>query len=108
MPTNSEQIGINAGRRLLVTSYEPVIGLEVHCQLKTNSKLFCGCSTAFGAEPNAQTCPVCLGMPGVLPVMNKEALRFSLRIGEALGCVIRKQSRFARKNYFYPDSPKGY
>ena len=91
-----------------MTSYEPVIGLEVHCQLKTNSKLFCGCSTAFGAEPNAQTCPVCLGMPGVLPVMNKEALRFSLRIGEALGCVIRKQSRFARKNYFYPDSPKGY
>ena len=91
-----------------MSTYEPVIGLEVHCQLLTKSKLFCGCSTAYGAPPNHHTCPVCLGHPGVLPVMNEEVLRFALRIGEALGCTIRETSVFARKNYFYPDLPKGY
>ena len=91
-----------------MTQYEPVIGLEVHCQLKTNTKLFCGCSAEFGATPNAHTCPVCLGMPGALPVMNRLALRHALVLGTALDCTIRNQSRFARKNYFYPDSPKGY
>jgi aspartyl-tRNA(Asn)/glutamyl-tRNA(Gln) amidotransferase subunit B len=91
-----------------VGQYEPVIGLEVHCQLATRSKLFCGCSTQFGAAPNQNTCPVCLGLPGVLPVLNEEVLRFSLRIGIALGCAIRNKSQFARKNYFYPDLPKGY
>jgi aspartyl-tRNA(Asn)/glutamyl-tRNA(Gln) amidotransferase subunit B len=90
------------------SKYEAVIGLEVHAQLKTKSKIFCGCSTAFGAEPNSQTCPVCLGMPGVLPVMNHSALEFALRIGLATGCWIAPISIFARKNYFYPDLPKGY
>ena len=88
--------------------YEAVIGLEVHAQLKTKTKIFCGCSTAFGAEPNSQTCPVCLGMPGVLPVMNRSALEFALKIGLATDCQIASESIFARKNYFYPDLPKGY
>jgi aspartyl-tRNA(Asn)/glutamyl-tRNA(Gln) amidotransferase subunit B len=88
--------------------YEVVIGLEVHAQLKTKTKIFCGCSTTFGAEPNSQTCPVCLGMPGVLPVMNRSALEFALKIGLATGCQIASESIFARKNYFYPDLPKGY
>ncbi|HEX9427107.1 MAG TPA: Asp-tRNA(Asn)/Glu-tRNA(Gln) amidotransferase GatCAB subunit B, partial [Candidatus Polarisedimenticolia bacterium] len=88
--------------------YEPVIGLEVHCQLLTESKIFCGCSTRFGAPPNTQVCPICLGMPGVLPVLNRRAVEFALRAGLALGCEIRPRSVFARKNYFYPDLPKGY
>jgi len=88
--------------------YEPVIGLEVHAQLSTESKIFCGCSTRFGAPPNQQTCPVCLGMPGVLPVLNKKAVEFALRAGLATNCKIARRCIFARKNYFYPDLPKGY
>jgi aspartyl-tRNA(Asn)/glutamyl-tRNA(Gln) amidotransferase subunit B len=88
--------------------FEAVIGLEVHAQLKTKSKIFCTCSTEFGAEPNHHTCPVCLGMPGVLPVLNREVVNFTLRTGLALHCTINPLSRFARKNYFYPDLPKGY
>jgi aspartyl-tRNA(Asn)/glutamyl-tRNA(Gln) amidotransferase subunit B len=88
--------------------FEPVIGLEVHAQLKTRTKIFCGCSTSFGAPPNTHTCPVCLGMPGVLPVLNKKVVEYALRMGIATHCSIAKESRFARKNYFYPDLPKGY
>jgi aspartyl-tRNA(Asn)/glutamyl-tRNA(Gln) amidotransferase subunit B len=87
---------------------ETVIGLEIHAQLKTQSKIFCGCSTAFGASPNSQTCPICLGMPGVLPVLNKKVVEFAIRLGLATSSTINKYSRFARKNYFYPDLPKGY
>jgi len=89
-------------------AYEPVIGLEVHAQLKTKTKIFCGCSTSFGAPPNTHTCPVCLGMPGVLPVLNKKVVEYTLRMAMATGCNANKNSRFARKNYFYPDLPKGY
>ena len=88
--------------------YEPVIGMEVHAQLKTDSKIFCGCSTRFGAESNTQTCPVCLGMPGVLPVLNKKVVEMTIAAGLATHCRIAPSSRFARKNYFYPDLPKGY
>jgi aspartyl-tRNA(Asn)/glutamyl-tRNA(Gln) amidotransferase subunit B len=88
--------------------YEAVIGLEVHAQLKTASKIFCGCSTKFGAGPNSQTCPICLGMPGVLPVLNRRVLEMAVKTGLALHCKISPYSRFARKNYFYPDLPKGY
>ncbi|MCK4846915.1 MAG: Asp-tRNA(Asn)/Glu-tRNA(Gln) amidotransferase subunit GatB [Deltaproteobacteria bacterium] len=88
--------------------YETVIGLEVHAQLATNTKLFCGCPVAFGAEPNTQTCPVCLGMPGVLPVINKTAIDYGVRMALATKCTVNKKSIFARKNYFYPDLPKGY
>jgi aspartyl-tRNA(Asn)/glutamyl-tRNA(Gln) amidotransferase subunit B len=92
----------------LLTRYEPVIGLETHVELGTASKMFCGCSTTFGAEPNTQTCPVCLGLPGSLPVANAAAIEATIRIGLALGCRIATWSRFARKNYFYPDIPKGF
>jgi aspartyl-tRNA(Asn)/glutamyl-tRNA(Gln) amidotransferase subunit B len=88
--------------------FEAVIGLEVHAQLKTRTKIFCGCSTAFGAPPNTHTCPVCLGMPGVLPVLNKKVVAYAMRMALATGCTIAPESRFARKNYFYPDLPKGY
>ncbi len=88
--------------------YEPVIGLEVHAQLRTKSKIFCGCSASFGADPNTHTCPVCLGMPGVLPVLNKQVVEFALKLALATHCRIASQSVFARKNYFYPDLPKGY
>ena len=88
--------------------FEPVIGLEVHAQLKTRSKIFCGCSTEFGAEPNTHVCPVCLGMPGVLPVLNRKVVEYALRMAIATHCRIPPESRFARKNYFYPDLPKGY
>ncbi|MEA3428451.1 MAG: Asp-tRNA(Asn)/Glu-tRNA(Gln) amidotransferase subunit GatB, partial [Thermodesulfobacteriota bacterium] len=87
---------------------EPVIGLEVHAQLKTKTKIFCGCSTSFGAPPNTYTCQVCLGMPGALPVLNKKVIEYSLRTALATNCGINRESRFARKNYFYPDLPKGY
>lgn len=89
-------------------NYEAVIGLEVHAQMLTETKIFCGCPTKFGAEPNTQTCPVCAGMPGVLPVLNKKALFFAIKTGLAMNCRISPYSRFARKNYFYPDLPKGY
>src|SRR5215471_15604749 len=88
--------------------YEAVIGLEVHVQLLTRSKIFCSCSTRFGDPPNSNTCPVCLGLPGALPVLNREAVNMAMKTAVALNCSIRSQSRFARKNYFYPDLPKGY
>lgn len=88
--------------------FEPVIGLEVHAELKTKAKMFCGCSTQFGNAPNSQTCPVCLGMPGVLPVLNKRAVYFALRLAMTTGSEIAPRSIFARKNYFYPDLPKAY
>ncbi len=88
--------------------YEPVIGLEIHAQLKTESKIFCGCSTKFGGSPNTHTCPVCLGMPGVLPVLNRKVVEYAMRMALATHCTIAKVARFARKNYFYPDLPKGY
>lgn len=89
-------------------SYEAVIGLEVHVQLNTKSKIFCGCSTAFGAPPNTNTCPVCQGHPGVLPVLNETVLEKAMRTGLALGCTIADETRFDRKHYFYPDLPKAY
>jgi aspartyl-tRNA(Asn)/glutamyl-tRNA(Gln) amidotransferase subunit B len=88
--------------------YEAVIGLEVHAQMLTRSKIFCGCSTTFGSQPNSQTCPVCLGMPGVLPVLNKKVAEFAMKTALATHCTIAPLNRFARKNYFYPDLPKGY
>ena len=88
--------------------YEPVIGLEIHAQLLTRTKIFCGCSTAFGAPPNSQVCPVCLGLPGALPVLNRTAVDYAIKAALALGCDVQPQSVFARKNYFYPDLPKGY
>lgn len=88
--------------------YEAVIGLEIHAQMLTDTKIFCGCPTAFGSESNTQTCPVCSGMPGVLPVLNKKAVEFAIKTGIALNCKISDYSRFARKNYFYPDLPKNY
>jgi aspartyl-tRNA(Asn)/glutamyl-tRNA(Gln) amidotransferase subunit B len=87
---------------------ETVIGLEVHAHLLTKSKMFCGCNTKFGAEPNTQTCPVCLGMPGVLPVVNKKAVEYAVKMALAVNCKVNERSIFARKNYFYPDLPKGY
>ncbi len=88
--------------------YEPVIGLEIHVQLSTRTKMFCGCELSFGEEPNTRTCPICLGHPGTLPVTNAEAVHFGLMIGMALGCELAPRSIFHRKNYFYPDLPKGY
>ena len=88
--------------------FEPVIGLEVHSELSTNSKIFCGCSTQFGSKPNSQMCPVCMGLPGVLPVLNKKAMEYSVRIALALNCKITEFTKFDRKNYYYPDLPKNY
>ena len=92
----------------MAIEYEPVIGLEVHCELKTATKLFCGCKTTFGNEANTQVCPVCLGLPGTLPVMNEKAVEFAVKIGQALNCTISKYSKMDRKNYYYPDLPKAY
>ena len=91
-----------------IARYDPVMGLEVHVELSTASKLFCGCSTEFGAEPNAQVCPVCLGLPGSLPVLNRTAVESAIRLGLVLNCTIAEWCRFARKNYFYPDMPKNF
>ena len=95
-------------RAAIRAKYEPVIGLEVHAQLKTESKIFCSCSTRFGAAANTQVCPVCLGLPGVLPVLNERVVTFAVMTGLAVGSTIHRRSVFARKNYFYPDLPKGY
>src|SRR6202171_5643994 len=92
----------------VLAKYEAVIGLEVHVQLLTNSKIFCACSTRFGDAPNSNTCPVCLGLPGTLPVLNKRVVEMATRASLALNCAVHEHSRFARKNYFYPDLPKGY
>ena len=89
------------------TAYEPVIGLEIHVQLKTRTKMFCSCELSFGEEPNTRTCPVCLGLPGTLPVTNAQAVIFGMMMGMALGCEIAPRSIFHRKNYFYPDLSKG-
>src|ERR1700689_4558072 len=92
----------------LIAKYEPVIGLEVHVQLGTRTKIFCGCPTGFGNAPNSNVCPVCLGLPGALPVLSREAVELAIKASLALNCTVRGLSRFARKNYFYPDLPKGY
>ena len=91
-----------------VATYDPVMGLEVHVELGTASKMFCGCPTGFGTEPNSQVCPTCLGLPGSLPVVNRVAVESAIRIGLALNCSIAGWCRFARKNYFYPDMPKNF
>ena len=92
----------------VVSRFDPVMGMEVHVELHTATKMFCGCPTAFGAEPNSQVCPVCIGLPGALPVVNGQAVEWAIKIGLALGCSIAPYCRFARKNYFYPDQPKNY
>jgi aspartyl-tRNA(Asn)/glutamyl-tRNA(Gln) amidotransferase subunit B len=92
----------------VLAKYQPVIGLEVHVQLLTQSKAFCGCRNEYGGEPNTHVCPVCLGLPGALPVLNKQAVEFAVLAAKAIGCTINERSVFARKNYFYPDNPKGY
>ena len=92
----------------VLAAFDPVLGLEVHVELSTATKMFCGCPTAFGAEPNTQVCPVCLGLPGSLPVVNAAAVEAAVRIGLALNCDIASWCRFARKNYFYPDMPKDF
>src|ERR1700749_4880756 len=92
----------------ILAKYQPVIGLEVHVQLLTRTKAFCGCINEYGGEPNTHTCPTCLGLPGALPVLNRQAVEFAVLAAKAIGCEIRETSIFSRKNYFYPDSPKGY
>src|SRR4051812_26503652 len=106
-PTRSSRRSASTGAPL-VADYEAVIGLEIHVQLSTRTKMFCGCQLSFGEPPNTRTCPVCLGLPGALPVANEEAIRLGLMIGMALGSELAPRSIFHRKNYFYPDLPKGY
>jgi aspartyl-tRNA(Asn)/glutamyl-tRNA(Gln) amidotransferase subunit B len=105
MSNNAAEIGLATG---VMAKYEVVIGLEVHVQLLTKTKIFCACSTQFGDAPNVNTCPVCLGLPGTLPVLNKRAVELAMQASLALNCTVHEHSRFARKNYFYPDLPKGY
>ena len=105
MAKNASETGIAPE---ILAKYEAVIGLEVHVQLLTKTKIFCSCSTQFGDPPNTNTCPVCLGLPGTLPVLNKKAVEMGVRAALALNCTVNEHSRFARKNYFYPDLPKGY
>src|SRR5215471_2930953 len=105
MPKDATETGVAPEIR---AKYEVVIGLEVHVQLLTKTKIFCSCSTQFGDAPNTNTCPVCLGLPGTLPVLNKRAVEMGVRAALALNCTVNEHSRFARKNYFYPDLPKGY
>src|ERR1700722_11431220 len=107
MQESNLENSINSLQQVL-GKYEPVIGLEVHAQMLTKSKAFCGCTTEFGNAPNHNTCPICLGHPGTLPALNENLLRFIVRMGLATNCKIRERSIFARKNYFYPDLPKGY
>ena len=92
----------------MAKEYETVIGLEVHVELATKTKIFCGCSTAFGGSPNSHTCPVCTGMPGSLPVLNKQVLEYAIAVGLATNCDITRYAKFDRKNYFYPDNPQNY
>ena len=92
----------------VLASYDPALGLEVHVELNTNTKMFCGCPAVFGGEPNTQVCPTCLGLPGAMPVVNGKAIESAIRIGLALNCEIAEWCRFARKNYFYPDMPKNF
>ena len=92
----------------MISDYIPVIGLEIHCELSTNSKVFCTCSAEFGGDRNTRCCPVCCGMPGTLPIINQTAVEYAVRAGYALNCGINKFSVFDRKNYFYPDLPKAY
>ncbi|MFQ5723554.1 MAG: Asp-tRNA(Asn)/Glu-tRNA(Gln) amidotransferase GatCAB subunit B, partial [Terriglobia bacterium] len=106
MELTQEEIAAVAERKR--GAYEAVIGLEVHVQLKTASKIFCACSTRFGDPPNTNVCPVCLGLPGALPVLNRKAVALAVRAALALNCRVNPSSQFARKNYFYPDLPKGY
>src|SRR5579859_1994977 len=91
-----------------IARYEPVIGLEVHVQLATRTKIFCGCPTSFGAPPNTNVCPVCMGLPGALPVLSLQSVELAIQAALALNCRVSPRSIFARKNYFYPDLPKGY
>ena len=106
--TTTQQKAMNAATAHLETGYEAVIGLEVHVELSTNTKLFCGCANEFGSEPNTNTCPVCLALPGALPVLNEKVVEYALRIGEALEFNVPERSIFHRKNYFYPDMPKNF